>query len=305
LAERLKPRLDVEAYFRRSGRTLRKSRFRLWFNIHVKTALLRLAFRLAGIYRRGLRNALAVEVKRIEVRLPSLPKSFEGFRILHLSDLHIDGVAGLAERLEVILKDLHPDVCVLTGDYRFEIKGPCTDVYPRMQKVVSSIRAELGTFGTLGNHDAAEIAFRLEEMGVRMLVNESAEIRRGDESIWIAGLDDQFDYRCADLPLALEAVPRNSFVVLLAHDPQLFEAAEQRGVALYLCGHTHAGQIRLPLIGAVKKNALVPRRFVQGLWQYKAMQGYTSWGTGSSTVPVRYNCPPEIAILELKRQLHP
>lgn len=304
MSDRLKPRLEVEAYFQRSGRTLRKSRFRLWFNIHVKTALLRLAFRLAGIYRRGLRNATAVEVKRIEIRLPTLPASFEGFRILHLSDLHIDGVDGLAERLEVLLSDLRPDICVLTGDYRFEIKGPCTDVYPRMQMVLSSIHAKGATFAILGNHDAAEIALRLEEMGVRMLVNESAEIRRGDESIWVAGVDDQFDYRCANLPLALEAVPRNCFIILLAHDPQLFEAAEERGVALYLCGHTHAGQIRLPIIGAIKKNAPVPRNLVQGHWQFKTMQGYTSWGTGSSTVPVRFNCPPEVVMLELRRPVH-
>lgn len=220
---------------------------------------------------------------------------------MHLSDFHIDGVEGLAESLERMLPEFHPDVCVFTGDYRFEIMGPCKEVYPRMQKVVSSIRAQEGTFAILGNHDAAEIAYGLEEMGVRMLVNESVELRRGNDSIWLAGLDDQFDYRCADLPLALDSVPRNGFCILLAHDPQLFESAERRGVALYLCGHTHAGQIRLPWLGAVKKNAPVPRSLVQGHWHHKGMQGYTSWGTGSSTIPVRYNCPPEIAILELRR----
>lgn len=286
---------------RRSGRTLRKSRFRLWFNINVKAALLRLAFKVTGIYGRGRRNATALEVKRVVFDLPGLPSKFDGFRVLHLSDFHIDGVDGLAERLGRILKELRPDVCIFTGDYRFEMRGPCAAVYPRMRQVVESISADHGTLAILGNHDSAEIAYELEQMGVRVLVNEAVEIRKGSSSIWIAGLDDQFDYRCADLPLALSSVPAGEFVILLAHDPQLYKEAAKQGIPLYLCGHTHAGQIRLPYLGAAKKNAPVPREFVQGKWRYEGLQGYTSWGAGCSTIPVRYNCPPEVAILELRR----
>jgi uncharacterized protein len=300
LTEALKPRLEVEEYFRRSGRTLRKNRFRLWFNKYVKTAILRMAFKLSGIYGRGVRNSTALVMRRVEFRLAGLPSAFRGFRILHLSDFHVDGVDGLAERLGSVLKDLRPDLCVFTGDYRFELMGPCEAVYPRMRKIVSSICAAHGTLAILGNHDAAEIAYHLEEMGVRMLVNEAVELRQGDSSIWIAGLDDQFDYQCADLPRALRAVPEGAFTILLAHDPQLYEQAVERGIALYLCGHTHAGQIRLPLLGAVKKNAPVPRKLVQGKWAVRRMQGYTSWGAGCSTIPVRYNCPPEIAVIELR-----
>lgn len=296
----MKPRLKVEEYFEQTGRTLRKSRFRLWFNRHIKTAVLRFAFRVLGIYGRGRRNATTIKVKRIVLPVRSLPPSFEGFRILHLSDFHIDGVDGLAEALEAVLPSVRADLCVFTGDYRFEIMGPCDEVYPRMQKVVSSIAAEHGTIAILGNHDAAEIAYRLEEMGVRFLVNEAVELRRDSDSLWIAGVDDQFDYRCADLPLALSGVPARACMVLLAHDPQLYRAAQERGVALYLCGHTHAGQIRLPLLGAVKKNAPVARKYLQGRWEYRGLQGYTSWGVGCSTIPVRYNCDPEIAILELR-----
>lgn len=259
------------------------------------------AFKSIGIYHRGIRNATSLAMKEIELSFANLPKAFHGFRILHLSDFHIDGVDGLAEHLEAMLKDLRPGLCVFTGDYRFEMTGSSEGVYPRMRKIIASICADYGTIAILGNHDCAEIAYRLEEMGVRMLVNEAVEIRKDDASMWIAGLDDQFDYRCADLPLALAAVPQGAFVALLAHDPQLYRNAAANGVALYLCGHTHAGQIRLPLIGAAKKNAPVPRRFLQGSWRYLQMQGYTSWGAGCSTIPVRYNCPPEIAILELRR----
>jgi hypothetical protein len=268
--------------------------------MHVKTALLRLAFKLTGIYGRGVRNSTALTIKKVEFRFPKLPPAFHGFRILHLSDFHVDGVDGLAERLVSMLKDLRPDLCVFTGDYRFELMGPCDAVYPRMRKIVSSICAAHGTLAILGNHDAAEIAYRLEDMGVTMLVNEAVELRKDESSIWIAGLDDQFDYRCADLPRALNTVPQGAFTVLLAHDPQLYQGAVEHGVALYLCGHTHAGQIRLPFLGAVKKNAPVPRKLVQGKWAAGNMQGYTSWGAGCSTIPVRYNCPPEIAVIELR-----
>jgi uncharacterized protein len=294
--------MKVEAYFGRTGRTFRKSRFRLWFNKHIKAGLLKLAFRLAGIYGRGIRNSTALVINTVELKVPGLPSAFQGFRILHLSDFHIDGVNGLAERLESMLKDLRPDLCIFTGDYRFELMGPCEAVYPRMRKVVSSICADYGTLAILGNHDASEIAFRLEEMGVRMLVNEAVELRKEGHSMWIAGLDDQFDYRCADMPRALALVPRGAFTILLAHDPQLYHEAARRGVVLYLCGHTHAGQIRLPIVGAVKKNAAVPRELLQGKWSYDGMQGYTNWGTGCSTVPVRYNCPPEIALLKLSAE---
>ncbi len=295
----------MEQYFRESGRTFRKSRFRLWFNQRIKTAILKAGFKALGIYGQGMRNATSVRVKEVVFRFQNLPPALDGFRILHLSDFHIDGVDGLAERLETMLSELHPDLCVFTGDYRFELLGPCDQIYPRMQRVVSAIRAKHGTLATLGNHDSAEIAYRLEEMGVRMLVNEAVEIKQNGSSLWVAGLDDQFDYRRADLPLALEDVPGNQerFVVLLAHDPQLYRIAAQSGIALYLCGHTHAGQIRLPLIGAAKKNAAAPRKFIQGQWRYRQMQGYTSWGLGCSTLPIRFNCPPEIALLELRRHV--
>ena len=190
---------------------------------------------------------------------------------------------------------------MLTGDYRFETRGPSHGVYPLMRSILSSVSSEHGVFGILGNHDAAEIALALEEMGVVMLVNQAVPIGNGSSSLWLAGVDDPFDYRCDDLPGALSAVPREAFKILLAHTPDLYEDAAGRAVDLYLCGHTHAGQIRFPLIGALRHNSKSPRTYAYGHWIHKHMQGYTTSGVGCSGLSVRFNCPPEVAMIELRK----
>jgi predicted MPP superfamily phosphohydrolase len=252
-----------------------------------------------GLYWRGLRNALKPQVRCVKLAFRNLPKAFDGFRILHLADLHIDGMDGLTEVVAEIISECDVDLCVMTGDYRFETYGSCAAVYPRIQKIHSKIRTEFGVLAILGNHDAAEMAFEFEKYGIRMLVNEAVELRRHSQSLWIVGVDDPHKYECDDLPLALEEVPPNGFKVLLAHTPEMFKEAFHSGVDLYLSGHTHAGQITLPFMGALIQNANCPREFGQGQWRYREMQGYTSAGVGCSMLPIRFNCPPEIVIVEL------
>ena len=297
----MEKRLAVEEYVARSGRTLRKSKSRLWFNESVKPRILKALFRSLGIYAQGVRNALAPVFHDVDFSFPSLPAAFEGFTILHISDLHIDQMEGLVEALIPLVQPLRPDICVLTGDYRFEIRGSCDAIYPPMRELLSHIHIVDGFFGILGNHDASEIAMTLEAEGVRMLMNESQAINRRDSRIWIFGVDDPYDYRCDDLPKAADGIPANEFKILLAHTPSLYREAAALGTQLYLCGHTHAGQIRVPGIGAIKKNGSFPKRFVQGKWSYGDLQGYTSWGAGCSTLPIRFNCPPEVTQIRLIR----
>jgi hypothetical protein len=169
-----------------------------------------------------------------------------------------------------------------------------------MRDLLPRIHAQHGVFGTLGNHDDAAIAIELERMGIRMLVNDAAELERGIESIWIAGTDDDFDYKCDDLGLAMEEVPRHAFTVLMAHTPDLYRQAVELDVNLYLCGHTHGGQIRVPGIGALRSNAICPRKYTYRHWRYQQMHGYTSGGIGCSSLPVRLNCPPELVLITLR-----
>ncbi len=300
LAERLQPRIAVEQEFARLGHSYRHGPFYRGFEHRVLRPSIKLALHCAGLYSRGIQNALSPIVRNVRLHFPNLPPAFDGFRILQISDLHIDGTDGLAEALASVLSSVEADVCVLTGDYRFEDFGPCDEVYPRMQTVLSSISARHGTYGILGNHDTTELAFALEEMGVCMLVNDAAKIPSpGNPSLWLIGVDDPFDFRCDDLPAALSEVPGDAFKILLAHAPELYEQAADNGIDLYLSGHTHAGQIRFPVIGSVRQNANCPRSYAHGHWIHHGMQGYTTAGAGCSSLPVRFNCPPEVVLFEL------
>ena len=268
--------------------------------------ILRLGLKAAGLYTAGLRAARNPEVRSVCFEFDSLPAAFDGFRILHLSDLHVDGIDGLAERTAEIVRGLPVEVCVMTGDYRFEVHGPCDRIYPRMTLILKAIRAKHGVLGILGNHDSAEIAMELSRIGVRMLINDAAELRSAESALWISGVDDPHYYGCDDLAQATSGIPEGDFKVLLAHSPELHDEAAAAGIDLYLCGHTHAGQIRLPkpFYGRWAmpiRNAACPPEYTYGKWRHRGLQGYTTAGLGASLLPIRYNCPPEIVLIELRR----
>jgi predicted MPP superfamily phosphohydrolase len=133
-----------------------------------------------------------------------------------------------------------------------------------------------------------------------MLMNQSLSVTHDGDTIWLIGLDDPHYYGCDDLLGALHGVPEEVFKVLLVHTPELVAEAATHGIDLYLCGHTHGGQICLPWLGPVISGANCPRRYVRGAWRHKRVQGYTSAGVGVSVVPVRFFCPPEIVLIELR-----
>ena len=262
--------------------------------------ILHTIFRVGWLRARGERNARNAVVRSLRFTFDSLPSALCGFTILHLSDLHADGLTGLSESVSRRLQNLQTDICVLTGDYRYRTYGSSQNVYPTMEKILASINTRYGIVGVLGNHDSAEKVPVLERLGVSVLMNQSLAVRHGGETIWFVGLDDPHYYGCDDLPGALQGVPKEMFKVLLVHTPELVTDAEAHGIDLYLCGHTHGGQICLPWIGPVISAANSPRRYIRGAWRHKRMQGYTSAGVGVSVVPVRFFCPPEIVLIELR-----
>lgn len=270
-------------------------------DLRILHRTLRLFLRVTGLRTRGETNARSIELRQVRFEFANLPKAFDGFRILHLSDLHSDGLAGLPDAICELVGGLTPDLCVLTGDYRFETYGPCHNVNFHMTRIVESVRAPFGIVGILGNHDFAEEAEALTAAGVTMLINRAIEVSKDGASIWIVGLDDPHYYGCDDLEGALGAVPDDAFKILLVHTPELIPEAEGRGIQLYLCGHTHGGQICVPGIGPIVVNARCARRFTRGRWTSGSIQGYTSSGAGSSCVPVRFFCPPEVTMIELGR----
>ena len=300
LESRLARRRSVEAQHHRGARAHGDGDFALHHE-RVMAWGLKTALRISGLYRSGLANALRPVVRELRLEIETLPADLDGFRILHLSDFHIDRIDGLAEALAERLAFLPVDLCVLTGDYRFDVDGPCDAVYPRMRRVLSAIRSRHGVVGILGNHDCADIAIGLEALGVRMLINESVAIGSAAGPLWVIGVDDPHFFGCDDLKAAARDVPEGGFQLLLAHTPEMYREAAAAGIDLYLSGHTHAGQIRLPGIGALVQLADCPREFAFGQWNYKGMTGYTTAGVGCSLLPVRFNCPPEIVVIELRR----
>ncbi|RPJ56966.1 MAG: metallophosphoesterase [Acidobacteria bacterium] len=271
-------------------------------NVELTRRVLAMGLRLVRLVNRGKRNVLDLRLRNVDFSFPNLPGAFDGFTILHLSDLHLDCLAGLSERLAEVISHVFVDLCVLTGDYRFEVEGTAETSNLELAKALPCVRSRLGMVGILGNHDFLEAAFGLEQMGVRMLINSSFEVRQGAESLWLVGLDDPHYYGCDDLPAALKAVPPDAFKILLVHSPEMLREASQAGFDLYLCGHTHAGQICLPWLGPIIRNAACSRRFVRGKWTYEGVQGYTSAGIGASLLPVRFQCPPEVTVIRLKKQ---
>ena len=227
--------------------------------------ILQTIFRVGWLRARGERNARNAVVRSLRFTFDSLPSALCGFTILHLSDLHADGLTGLSESVSRRLQNLQTDICVLTGDYRYRTYGSSQDVYPTMEKILASINARYGIVGVLGNHDSAEKVPVLERLGVTVLMNQSLAVRHGGETIWFVGLDDPHYYGCDDLPGALQGVPEEMFKVLLVHTPELVTDAEAHGIDLYLCGHTHGGQILSPMdrpgdLGCEQSQALYPWR---------------------------------------------
>ena len=152
--------------------------------------VMKYAFKALGVYERGKQNALAIEKREVSFHLADLPRAFDGYKILFLSDLHLDGLEGLTEKLIEIVRQTPADLCILGGDFRMETYGPFVAGLRETLRLIPEIRAKDGILGVLGNHDCLEIVDSLRGHGVTFLVNDSREIKRDGQCIWIAGVDD-------------------------------------------------------------------------------------------------------------------
>lgn len=258
-------------------------------------------FRLLGIYGKGRANALQVRLNPVTFSFRDLPAAFDRYTILFLSDLHIDGLEGLTDRVIDLIRGIHVDLCILGGDLRMEHHGPFAPALAEVGRLVGEIHASDGVFAVPGNHDCLEMMAPLKEIGVTLLVNDSVVIERNGERLWLVGVDDPHHFKCHDLEAAFQGVPRNAFSILVAHSNEAYREASRLGPKLYLCGHSHGGQIQLPRLGPIFTHSSAPRKFCWGLWSYEGMVGYTSCGVGVSGVPVRFNCRGEVLLATLRR----
>lgn len=235
-----------------------------------------------------------------EVFLPKLPPTFDGYRILQLSDFHFDYTPELAGILKERIA-LHAfDLCVITGDYRGEEYGPYEESLAELEKV----RPVLGdpVYAILGNHDCVELLLEFPRMNIRSLYNQAVWLERGGERLLLAGIDDSHGFSTWDFAPIRPQLREAETAILLAHTPEIFREAAAEGYDLMLSGHTHGGQLCLPGGHPVLTHTHnTPRAFTAGAWNYRNLQGYTSRGAGTSTIDCRLNCPGELTLHILRR----
>jgi predicted MPP superfamily phosphohydrolase len=267
-------------------------------NWYSAPSFIRFMLRLTGLYRRARRNAEQVQVRENPTRLRRLPAGFDGFTILQISDMHVEMNEGAMRRLIELLPGLAYDICVLTGDFRAQTFGPFDAMLEGLARVRSRLTGPV--YGVLGNHDTVCMVPGMEEMGIRMLLNESVPIERGHDRIHLVGIDDAHYFRVDNIEKAAASIPPDECCILLSHTPEIYRQAAHAGVDLLLGGHTHGGQICLPGSIPITLDSDLPRRMGSGAWRYHEMSGYTSVGVGSCILPVRLNCPPEITLHRLR-----
>lgn len=297
--QRLGLERDLEAHLFRPGTHFFRPED--WNSAHA--ALIRASLRIVGLYRRGQRNALSIQLRENEVAITGLPEAFDGYTVLQISDLHLDINAAFIEALVQRVQSLKYDLCVLTGDYRAKTYGPIDPTVAGLGRLRSQIDGPM--YAILGNHDSIQMVPAMETMGYRMLLNEWVPIEVGDDAIYLSGIDDPHFYRMENFDRAARDIPSQAVSILLSHTPEVYRHAAHAGFNLMLCGHTHGGQICLPGGVAVLTDSDIPRRLTRGAWRYHGMSGYTSAGAGTCVVDVRLNCPPEVTLHRLRRAPEP
>jgi len=254
--------------------------------------------KITGYYRKGYGNAKTISVKELTLNYSNLPVAFNGFKILHLSDLHIDSIPGFASLIIQKIKDLDFDICLLSGDYRRDISGSFAHILKPIKILSKYIQAPYGTFAVLGNHDTYLMAQYEKESGLELLVNESVEIIKDGQRILVTGTDDPYNFYTESALLCLETKGYD-FKIAIVHTSELAVQASKNNYDLYLCGHTHGGQICLKEGVPLISHQFEGKQFNHGLWKLGKMNGYTSSGAGVSGMPVRFNCPAEVTLLKL------
>ncbi|MDH7603200.1 MAG: metallophosphoesterase [Armatimonadota bacterium] len=254
-----------------------------------------------------------IRVRLLELSFPNLPAAFDGFTILHLSDLHTTKFGLLERRLANLLSQRETDLCVITGDISQTLRA--SQAFHRLVDTVR--RREPTVYAVLGNSEhkpwiSTDALIRaLSREDLRFLINSSAALRRGEDSLVLVGVDDPYS-RLADLDSAFEGVNPEDFIIFLTHCPSTTPEAIKRGADLILAGHTHGGQIRLPFLGVLWSHMRAFRRLNDGLYTPERLSKllkrncrssvlFVNRGVGTSKFHVRFLCPPEIAYITLRR----
>ena len=248
---------------------------------------------------------------RKDIALRRWPSRLDGFTIALLSDFHYDpyfSVHPIRSAVEIVNR-LQPDLIALTGDFISvplfgnSAKG-AADAEPCAQ-LLGKLRAPHGVWSVMGNHDVFSdvdrVTSALHAVGISTLSNRSIAIEKDNARFWLGGVDDVLG-GSADVPGTLRGIPSEEAVVLMAHEPDYADYVAGYPVDLQLSGHTHGGQVRFPFMRPLYLPALA-RKYVWGLFKIRALTLYTNAGIGTVELPVRWNCPPEITFITVRKSL--
>ncbi len=240
--------------------------------------------------------------------MPRWPERFAGFTIALIGDFHYDphfSIHPLHAAIPIV-NSLRPDLIVLAGDF---VSVPWGGHHRRgafaaepCARLLRQLTSPHGLWAVLGNHDhgtdPAFVTRALQAQNINVLANQSEAIERDGARIWLAGVNDVLG-GTADLPKTLRRVPADEAIILLAHEPDFADVASRFPIDLQLSGHSHGGQIRLPLLPPLYLPKLA-KKYILGTYHLGPLTLYTNAGLGTVGVPVRLNCPPEITLLTLR-----
>ncbi len=243
------------------------------------------------------------QITETDIFISGLPDSFEGFRITQLTDIHHSRIVSIdaVRQVVALAQQTKPDLFALTGDYTTAYRRfiePCAET-------LAALSAPEGVWAVLGNHDHytdPELTTRaLERHNIKVMNNLNTVIRRGSEQFQLAGIDD-WSWAGTDWQRAFRGLRKQQPTILLSHQPNVLDLEESHQASLILSGHTHGGQVALPLIGAPASYATTEMRYLKGLFRRDATQLYVSRGTGVIGLPLRLGARPEISVLRLRRK---
>ena len=241
------------------------------------------------------------ELTETDILIRDLPEGFEGFRIAQVSDVHHSSIvsAGEVHRVVEVANSARCDLIALTGDYTTASRKY---VEPAAE-ILAGLQAQHGVWAVLGNHDhhtdPSLTRSSLRRRGINVLDNANTRIRRGGDELQLAGVGD-WSWNDSDWGRTFAGVERGRPTVLLSHQPLVLDLPETDGVSLILSGHTHGGQVSLPVVGAPVGH-LKEFKYLRGRFTRGATQLYVTRGTGTIGLPVRFGARPEIAVLRLRR----
>jgi len=267
--------------------------------------LLTLLFTFIGlpVLIHSYREARNYDITQPDIHITDLAPEFDGYRIVHISDIHMDGgtTAEWIAEVVAIVNQQNADMIVVTGDF---VTWNPRNIQPELWDALSQLSAPDGVFAVLGNHDyihnTDDLRRILRDINIQELTNIAVRIERENAHFYLAGVDDAC-YGEPDLDALTTKMPDDAPAILLAHEPDFADLAAETGrFALQLSGHTHGGQLVFPVVGILYKPE-IGKKYLSGYYRIdNDLQVYVTRGVGTVGLPLRLNCRPEITVLSLK-----